>query len=186
MTKPRFVFSFGGQSYTFKRNPQEYSRKDAPRADFVGTQGGYFIEHHGPGLGTLTISGSIGRESMTGGKYQHTNDKQAAYAQEISELGKVYKAWVDYYKKNHGGKSPDCGLSDPFRGDKVVGIATLEVRRTVAKALLYNYTLTIQYSDNKEGDSKDKNTISMLDSSDMPPAGGGFPSGFGGSSARLA
>ncbi|AYP68593.1 hypothetical protein EalM132_00081 [Exiguobacterium phage vB_EalM-132] len=135
-TIKRIEFAYGGKSYKFKLNPEEYEQDEPNRANVTQTKAGAWIDEFGAGVPIISMRGTTG---LSDGK------KNTAGFQKFKELRDLIR---NVYNRVQPGQSIPASKEMHFYNYTdgeywVVTPITFKLTRTVARPLLYSYDITL-------------------------------------------
>lgn len=151
------------EEITLTINPENYAQVDPPRISITQTKGGFFVDHFGQGLSTVTVSGT------TGYKLRDTTGmgpNKVSGASEFIALRNMYRKWLNKNKNEPGtGEMRFYDWSvDGF--SYLVAITNFQWQRSVGRPLLYQYNISmtlLQKLSEKAKAEKDKTTQLILE-----------------------
>ncbi len=148
-----YIFKNDMEELTLFINPENYNQTEPARVTVTQTKGGMFVDHFGPGVKTIQISGTTGyfggknkkltqtsrSVAATGDLASRTTGKESGQ-EHFLRLRKMYRNWLD----NSTDPVEPAEMRFHNWADKEsyqVAITTFNLQRAVGRPLLYQYNI---------------------------------------------
>lgn len=119
-------------------NPEEFNQAEPSRINITQTKGGFFVDHFGKGLKTITIRG------ITGFHKRNVNGREVSGHTHFLELRNLIRNWTDNSKHPNDPKDHVLSFYNwPDSEYHEVAVTAFNLLRNTGRPLFYQYNITM-------------------------------------------